>query len=74
MRNKNSGYREDHVYSEIERIKLVEKTVLFKIRDKTVDDSITPVLTYHLALIQCEILRRAYKHVLKLPRLHSALP
>ena len=44
------GYREDHVYSKIERIKLVERTVSFQIRDKKVDDSITLVLTYHLAL------------------------
>ena len=45
------GYRED-VYSEIERIKLVERTVSFQIRDKKVDDSIRLVLTYHLALNQ----------------------
>ena len=42
-----SGYREDHVYSETERIKLVERTVCFEIRDKKVDDSITLVLMYH---------------------------
>ena len=41
------GYREDHVYSEIERIKLVERTVCFEMRDKKVDDSITLVLMYH---------------------------
>ena len=41
------GYREDHVYSEIERIKLVERSVCFEIRDKKVDDSITLVLMYH---------------------------
>ena len=69
------GYREDHVDSEIERIKLVERTVSFHIRDKKVDDSITLVLTYHPALNQLyEILRRAHKLVLKPPRLHSALP
>ena len=28
------GYREDHVDSEIERIKLVERTLLFQIRDR----------------------------------------
>ena len=39
------GYREDHVDSEIERIKLVERTVSFHIRDEKVDDSITLVLT-----------------------------
>ena len=65
------GYRED-VYSEIERIKLVERTVSFQIRDKKVDGSITLVLTYHLALNRLhEILRRAHKHVLKSPRLKS---
>ena len=69
------GYKEDHVDSEIERIKLVERTVLFQIRDKKVDDNITLVLTYHPALNQLyEILRRAHKHVLKSPRQHSALP
>ena len=51
------GYKEDHVPSEIERIKVVERTVSFQIRDKKVDDSITLVLTYHPALNQlCEIL------------------
>ena len=66
------GYREDHVYSKIERIKLVERTVSFQIRDKKVDDSITLVLTYHLALNRLhEILRTAHKHVLKSPRLKS---
>ena len=70
------GYRENQVCSEIERIKLVERTVSFKIRDKKVDDdSITFVLTYHPALNQLyEILRRAQTHVLKSPRFHSALP
>ena len=69
------GYRENHVYSEIERIKLVERTASFQIRDKKIDDSITLVLTYHPALNQLyEILGKAHKHVLKSPRLHSALP
>ena len=69
------GYREDQVCSEIERMKLVERTVLFKIWDKKVDDSITLVLTYHPALNQLhEILRRAHTHVLKWLRLHSTLP
>ena len=49
------GYREDHVDSEIERIKLVERTVSFQIRDKKVDDNITLVLTYHPALNQLKI-------------------
>ena len=69
------GYREDHVDSEIEGIKLVERTVSFQIRDKKVDDNIALVLTYHPALNQLyEILRRAHKHVLNPPRLHSGLP
>ena len=69
------GYREDHVDSEIERIKLVERTVSFQIRDKKVDDNITLVLTYHSALNQLyEIMRRAHKHVLKSLRFHSNLP
>ena len=34
------GYKEDHVDSEIETVKLV-RTVLFQKRDKKVDDSIT---------------------------------
>ena len=43
-------------------------------RDKKVDDSITLVLMHHPALNQLyEILRRAHKHVLKPPRLHSAV-
>ena len=54
---------------------MVERTVSFQIRDKKVDDNITLVLTYHPALNQLyEILRRAHKHVLKLPRLNSGLP
>ena len=46
------GYAEDHVDSEIERIKLAERTVLFQIRDKKIDDNITLVLTYHPAMNQ----------------------
>ena len=39
------------------------------------DDSITLVLTYHPALNRLhEILQRAHRHVLKSPRLHSAVP
>ena len=65
------GYKEYHIDSEIERVKLVKITVLFQKRDKKVDDSITLVLTYHPALNQFyEILRKAHKHVLKSPRLH----
>ena len=46
------GYREDHVYSEIERMKLVERAASFQIRDKKVDDSIILGLTYHPTLYQ----------------------
>ena len=54
---------------------MVERTVLFKMRDKKVDDNITLVLMYHPALNQLyEILQRAHKRVLKSPRLHSSLP
>ena len=71
----NRGYRKDHVDSEIERVKLVDRTVLLQKRDKKVDDNITLVLIYHPALNQVyEILRRAHKLVLKSPRLRSALP
>ena len=69
------GYKENHVDSEIERVKLVKRTLLFQKWDKKVDNSITLVLTNHPALNQLyETLRRAHKHVLKSPRLHSALP
>ena len=69
------GYKEDHVDSEIERVKLVKRTVSFQKRDKKVDDSITLVLTYHPALNQFyEVLLRPHKHALKSPRLHGALP
>ena len=47
------GYKEDHVDSEIERAKLVKRTVSFQKRDKKVDDSTTLVLTYHPALKLC---------------------
>ena len=68
-------YREDHVYSEVGRKKLVERTVSFQLRDKKVDDCIRLVFTYHPALNQLyEVLLRVHKHVLKSPRLHSALP
>ena len=46
------GYKEDHVDSETERVKLVKRTVLSQKRDKKVDDSITPILMYHLVLNQ----------------------
>ena len=66
-------YIEDHVDAEIERVKLLTRTVSFQKRDKKVDDSITLVLMYHPALNQMyEILRRAHKHLLKSPRIHSA--
>ena len=69
------GYREDHVYSKTEWIKLVERTVLYQIRNKKVDDNITLVISYHQALNRLyEILLRAHKHVLKSPRLLSAVP
>ena len=57
------GYREDQVYSEIERIKLVEETASFQIQNKKVDDSIRLGITYYSALNQ--ILQRARKHALK---------
>ena len=70
-----NGYKEDHVDSETEKVKLVKRTVLFQKRDKKVDDSITLVLTYHPVLNQfCEVLLRPHKHVLKSPRLHGPLP
>ena len=69
------GYKEDHVDSEIERVKLVKRTVSFQKGDKKVDDSITLVIMYHPALNQFyEILQRAYKHILISPRLYEALP
>ena len=46
------GYREDRVDSEIERIKLIERTVSFQKQKKKVDDSITLVLAYHPAMNQ----------------------
>ena len=69
------GYKEDRVHSEIERVKLVKRTVSFQKWDKKVDDSITLVLTYHLALSQFYgVLLRTHKHILKSPRPHHALP
>ena len=48
---------------------------MFQKRDKKVDGSIRLNLTYHPALNELhEILQRVHKHVLKPPRLHSALP
>ena len=40
----NRGYEEDHVDSEIEGVKMVERTVLFQKRDKKANNSITLVL------------------------------
>ena len=70
------GYKEGHVDSETERVKLVNRIVSFQKREKKVDDSITLVLTYHPPALNqfYDILRRAHKHVLKFPRPHSALP
>ena len=69
------GYKEDHDDSEIERAKLVKRTISFQKRDRKVDDSMTLVLTYHPALKQFyEVLLRPHKHVLKSLRLTSALP
>ena len=69
------GYKEYYVDSEIERVKLIKRAVLFQKRDKKAEDSIALALTYHPALNQLyEILRSAHKHVLKSLRLHSALP
>ena len=44
------GYKEDHVDTETERVKLVDGTVSFQKRDKKVDHSITIVFAYHSAL------------------------
>ena len=69
------GYKEDHVDSEIDQVKLVKRTILFQKRDKIPDDSITLALRYHPALNQFfEVLLRPHKHVLKSLRLHGALP
>ena len=46
------GYKEDHVDSKNERVKLVKRTVSFQKRDKKVDDKITLVFKYHPALNQ----------------------
>ena len=63
----NRGYKENHVDSEIESVKLVGR--------QKIDDSVALGLTYHLPLNKAyEILRRALKHFLKSPGLHSALP
>ena len=71
----NPGHKENHVDSEIERVKLVERTVLFQKQNKKVDDSTTLVLTYHPVLNQVHgILQRNHRHVLNLPRLGSILP
>ena len=71
----NRRCKEDHVDREIERVNLVDRTVLFQRRNKKVDNNITLVLIYHPALNQVyETLRRTLKHVPKSPRLHSALP
>ena len=57
------GYREDHFYLEIERMKLVERTVPFQIRDKKVDDSITFALTYHSALNHRDCIALYHHHI-----------
>ena len=67
------GYKEDYVDSEIEKVKLVKRTVSFQKRNKNVDDSIAIVLRCHPGVNQSyKILRRTHKHVLKSPRLPSA--
>ena len=67
------GFKEDHVDSEIDRVKLVKKTISFGKQDKKFDNSITLTLMYHPALNQLyEILLRAPKHVLISPRLHCS--
>ena len=58
-------YQEDHVDSEIDRVKLVKRIVSFQKRDKKVDGSITLALTYHPALNQFyEVLLRTHTPVL----------
>ena len=67
-------YEEDHVDSNIERVKLVKRIVSFQKRDKKGVASITLVLTFHPALSQFyEVLPRTHEHVLKSLRLHGAL-
>ena len=54
---------------------MVERTVLLRKQDKKIDDSITLILTYYVALNQLyEILWTAHKHVLISPKLNSDLP
>ena len=70
----NRGYNSEDVRQEIERVKTMNRTDLLSKREKEIDNRITLVLTYHLALTKVyEILQNGHRHTLKSQRLTAVL-
>lgn len=60
---------------EINRVNTIERSTLLKKRDKSQEDKLILVLTYHPAVIKVvEIVRKLHKHVVKSLRLNAVLP
>ena len=62
----NRGYKSEDVKKEIDRARTLNREDLLNKKEKTLDNCITLVLTYHPALSKVyEILQRAHRHTLK---------
>ena len=68
-------YKSEIIRQEIQKVNLIGRNNLLKKRPKHQGDSITLVLTFHLALnVVFDVLKRAHRHVQKSPVLKVVLP
>ena len=71
----NRRYESEIIRPEIQKVNLIDRNNLLKERPKCQEDSITLVLTFHIALhIVFDVLKRAHHHVQKSLMLKVALP
>ena len=71
----NRRHESEIIRPEIQKVNLIDRNNLPKERPKYQGDSITLVLTFHIALhIVFDVLKRVHQHVQKSPMLKVALP
>ena len=71
----NRGYKQEKVRAEIDRVNNRDRSDLLGKKQKTFDNRLTLVLTYHPALNQVhQIVQRLQRHVTRSPTLNAALP
>ena len=71
----NRRYESEIIRPEIQKVNLIDRNNLLKERPKYQEDSITLVLTFHIAShIVFDVLKRAHQHVQKSLMLKVALP